>query len=81
MNFTILIDARAIQDIQEAINYYNNQQIGLGKKFENKLNKYIVALEKNPFFIVRYNQVRCLPMKKFPYMVHSILRLIFRNGQ
>ena len=70
MSFTVLIDPRAIQDIQEAIDYYDNQQIGLGKKFENELNKYLVVLEKNPFFRIRYNHVRCLPMKKFPFMVH-----------
>lgn len=70
MGYTIFIDPRAIQDIQEAINYYDNQQAGLGKKFERELNKYFVALEKNPFFSVRYDLVRCLPLKKFPYMVH-----------
>ncbi len=70
MNFAISIDPRAIQDIQEAINYYDNQQIGLGRKFDRELNKYFVVLEKNPFFRVRYDAVRCLPLKKFPYMVH-----------
>lgn len=70
MNFIILIDPRASQDVQEAINYYDNQQIGLGKKFESELNKYIIALEKNPFYHIRYNNVRCLPLKKFPFMLH-----------
>lgn len=70
MGFTISIDKRAILDIQEAIDYYDNQQIGLGRKFERELNKYFLALEKNPFFRIRYDQVRCVPMKKFPYMVH-----------
>lgn len=46
MNLIILIDPRATKDVQKAINYYDNQQIGLGKKFERELNKYIVALEK-----------------------------------
>lgn len=70
MGFTISIDKRAILDIQEAINYYDNQQVGLGRKFERELNKYFLALEKNPFFLVRYDHVRCLPIRKFPYMVH-----------
>jgi hypothetical protein len=34
MNFIILIDPRATQDVQEAINYYDNQQIGLGKSLK-----------------------------------------------
>jgi plasmid stabilization system protein ParE len=70
MGFVLSLDPRAIHDIQEAINYYDNQQVGLGRKFERELNKYFLALEKNPFFRVRYDCVRCLPIRKFPYMVH-----------
>lgn len=35
MAFTLLIDPRAIQDIHDVIDYYDNQQTGLGGKFEN----------------------------------------------
>lgn len=70
MVFTLVIDTRAIRDIQEAIDYYDGRQVGLGKRFEVALNKYLITLEKNPFFRIRYDNVHCLPMKKFPYMVH-----------
>lgn len=70
MSFTIDIDPKAIQDIQKAIEYYDEQQIGLGEKFEQTLHKHLTTLEKNPFFRVRYDNVHCLPLKKFPYMVH-----------
>ena len=33
MAYTIVIDPRAIQDIQEAIDYYEEKLPGLGKKF------------------------------------------------
>lgn len=66
MAFTIIIDTRAISDIQEAIDYYDEQQAGLGKRFEAELNSLLVFLEDNPFFCIRYDHVRCLPMKKFP---------------
>lgn len=39
MKYIILIDPRAAQDGQEAIDYYDIQQIGWGRKFENELNK------------------------------------------
>jgi plasmid stabilization system protein ParE len=68
--FSVIIDPRAIQDIQKAIDYYDEQQTGLGRKFESSLNKYIMSLEENPFFSIRYDHVRCLPLKKFPYTVH-----------
>jgi toxin ParE1/3/4 len=70
MAYALEIDLRAIRDIQEAINYYDEQQSGLGRKFENELNKHLLTLEKNPFFHVRYDDVHCLPLKKFPFMVH-----------
>ena len=70
MAFTLVIDPRAILDVQKAIDYYDEQQAGLGEKFENALNKHLLILEKNPFFRIRYDDVRCLPVKKFPYMVH-----------
>ena len=70
MAYTLIIDPIAIQDIQKAIDYYDEQQPGLGKRFEAALNKHLITLEKNPFFRIRYDNVHGLPLKKFPYMVH-----------
>lgn len=70
MAFTLVIDPGVIRDIQEAIDYYDEQQTGLGERFEAALNKHLLTLEKNPFFRIRYDDVRCLPVKKFPYIVH-----------
>lgn len=70
MAYTIDIDPMAIRDVQQAIDYYEEQQTGLGIKFENALNKQLITLEKNPFFRIRYENIHCLPLNKFPYMVH-----------
>lgn len=70
MVYTVVIDPRAIQDIQEAVDYYEKQQPGLGKKFESVVDKHLITLQKNPFFRIRYDNVHCLPLKKYPYMVH-----------
>ncbi len=70
MAFSIIIEPVALQDIQNAIDYYDEQLIGLGEKFEAALNQHLGALEKNPFFQVHYDQVHCLPVKKYPYMIH-----------
>ena len=70
MAYSLVIDPRATQDVQQAINYYEERQHGLGKKFENALNKQLLRLQQNPFFQIRYDGVRCLPLKKYPYMVH-----------
>ena len=70
MAFEIFIEPRAIQDIQRAIDYYEEELTGLGERFEAALNKHILSLEKNPFFRIRYDNVRCLPLKTFPFMLH-----------
>jgi toxin ParE1/3/4 len=70
MAFTTVLDPRAIGDIQQAIDYYEMKQPGLGAKFEGTLNEYLRKLEQHPFFQVRYDNVHCLPIKKYPYMIH-----------
>lgn len=70
MQFHLKIEPRAIQEIQEAIDYYDQQLVGLGEKFESYLNKHIKTLTKDPFYQVRYDNIRCLPLKKYPYIIH-----------
>lgn len=70
MAFTIVLDPRAVRDIQESISYYEEQQAGLGKQFEEHVDHYFSVLIKNPFFQVRYDEVHCLPLNKFPHMIH-----------
>ena len=70
MAFTTVLDPRAINDIQQAIDYYDEQQPGLWEKFEESLNEYLVKLEQHPFYQVGYDEIHCLPLKKYPYMIY-----------
>ncbi len=70
MNFTIRIEPEAGEDIQEGIDWYNEQQTGLGKEFHIAVKARFKKLQTNPFYQVRYENVRCLPLKKYPYMIH-----------
>ena len=76
MAYTIIIEPIALKDIQKAIDYYDEQLIGLGAKFEAALNQHLISLEKNPFFQLRYDQVHCLPVKKYSYMIHFTINEI-----
>jgi toxin ParE1/3/4 len=64
------VNPQAKIDIQNQIDYYNDQQKGLGKRFHNEIKSTFKAISKNPFYQIRYQNVRCLPLKKFPAMVH-----------
>lgn len=70
MPYVLKIEPEAREDIQEAVDWYNDQLSGLGKEFHSTVKAYLNDLRSNPFFQVRYEGVRCLPMNKFPYMIH-----------
>jgi len=58
-------------DIQDITDWYNLQKSGLGKRFQNSVIKNINSLKKNPYiFAIRYNEIRCVPVKGFPYLIH-----------
>lgn len=69
--FHVDIEPEAFDDIQKAVDYYNTRKTGFGKKFFKTLDKQVVSLKRNYHsFAIRYDDIRCMPLKKFPYMVH-----------
>lgn len=69
--FSINIEPEAFNDIQEAIDYYNRCKPGLGKKFLETIKKHIILVKGyHHSFAIRYENIRCLPVKKYPYMIH-----------
>ena len=70
MPFTIKIEPEAKHDIQEGIDWYNKQQPGLGREFHAAVKKHLKKLQTNPYFQIRYEEVQCLPLTTYPYMIH-----------
>ncbi len=69
--FIVTFSPVAIEDIEQTFDYYERQQPGLGKKFAKQLQQTLNAINRNPFFAsVRYDDIRCASIKKFPYLVH-----------
>lgn len=69
--YKIQIDIEALQDIQDATDWYNLQQEGLGNRFQKQVKSQINSLAKNAFaFGIRYSTVRCTLIKKFPFLIH-----------
>ena len=73
MPYKLKIKPEAHQDIQDGIDWYNSRQPGLGRRFHSAVKQEFKTLRNSPLFQIRYEGVRCLPMKKFPYMVHFIV--------
>ena len=58
-------------DTEDAVNYYNGQLWGRGNKFLTDLESTYKAIILNPFFgSVKYDDIRCAALKKFPFSVH-----------
>ncbi len=69
--YKVKIEPEALADIQDITNWYNEQQAGLGKRFQHTAIKLINSLSKDPqIYTTRYKEIRCILVKKFPYMAH-----------
>jgi len=69
MSYKIVIEPRAIIDIQDAVDYYDFKQVGLGAYFFLTIEEHIEVLSNNPLFQIRYNDYRALPIQKFPFII------------
>ena len=71
LEYTLKIHSEAIEDINEATDWYDAQKQGLGKRFQAQVVRQINKLRDTaPLFNIRYDDVRCVIIKKFPFMVH-----------
>ncbi|HOY51966.1 MAG TPA: type II toxin-antitoxin system RelE/ParE family toxin [Prolixibacteraceae bacterium] len=71
MKFKIVFNPNFQEDITQAVNWYNHQHTGLGTRFFNIVKKQTAELSTSALhFSIRYDDVRCFRVEKFPYLVH-----------
>lgn len=72
MIYTSVLTKRAQQDIHKAAFYYKQIQPKLAKEFVREVRLVGAFLCKRPVaFQIRNNPpVRCVPLRKFPFMIH-----------
>ncbi|MBF7092768.1 hypothetical protein IUY40_14625 [Flavobacterium sp. ALJ2] len=68
--FEIIVLLRADLEVDEIAEYYESLSNNLGTKFVNEYQDYVETLKTFPFFEEKYNIVRTLPLKSFPYTIH-----------
>jgi toxin ParE1/3/4 len=70
MQYKIKITPTALKDLQNAIEYYNGEQKGLGKKFNVAVKTILEQLVKVPASgSFMYDTVRYRVMNKYPYII------------
>jgi len=69
-SFKIRIRDKTFADLQDTINYYNSQQHGLGKRFYTIFEHALEILKINPYFQIRFDSIRSIPLHSFPYSIY-----------
>jgi|SRR6185437_9341133 len=73
-SFRIKIKSEALSDIQEATDWYNERLPKLGTRFQKVVKQQINILKYSANnHSIRYDQVHCMLIHKFPFMVHFII--------
>lgn len=71
MNFTLVIQPGAFEDLARIYLWYQEIQDGLGERLERDFAETLAKVEANPKAYPRvYKQIRQIRMRIFPYYVH-----------
>jgi hypothetical protein len=71
--FTIKIYQDAIDDFNNASDYYFKISPKVKKRFYTAVNAAFNDLKINPYYQIRYDKFRLKLIKKFPYLIHYII--------
>lgn len=72
-SFKIIADPRVKLDLKEAKEFLKTKRKNLELKFLQDYKTSLIVLKTNPFFEISYDNIRCLPLKKFQYMIHFVV--------
>ena len=71
MLYAIITTTNARLDIQDAIDWENKRNAGLGKRFLEELEQKLFIIAKTPYIgSIRYETVRCVVTTVFSYLIH-----------
>jgi plasmid stabilization system protein ParE len=73
MAYKIIVSPRAQKEIENAIEYYALYSSNAPQNFIHLLKDTYTNLETNPFFSVRYKNIRALKIYKFPYSIYFVV--------
>jgi hypothetical protein len=71
MRFKVEYNPEFFNDIAQAVDWYNEKQAGLGDRLFGNVKRQTTKLSTSALhFAVKYDNIRCLCIKRFPYLVH-----------
>ena len=73
MVYKVTITPTALNDIQEALDYYNTISPNLGYRIADEIDASISKISKMPLaYSFRYKYVRAKLLVKFPYLIFFV---------
>ncbi len=70
MTFHVVLSALALRELESAVDWYNEREDGLGKRFVDSVDKLLVLLSETPdIFPVKSSGFNEVLMEKFPYLI------------
>ena len=73
MAYKIIVSLRAQREIASAVSNYSLNSTQAPIKFIDVVSNTYKTLEANPFFVIKYKNVRSLKLKSFPYSLYFIV--------
>jgi len=73
MDYEIIMSSRTLKEYKNAISYYALNSYSAPTNFVTAIENAFGVLAKNPFFRIRYKNVRALKVKRFPYLLYFVI--------
>lgn len=71
MKYKVQYNPDFFNDLTQAVDWYNEKQVGLGDRLFNTIKKQTAKLSATAnHFAIKYDDIRCMYIEKFPYLVH-----------
>jgi toxin ParE1/3/4 len=73
MIYKIIVSPRAQKEIENAIDFYALYSKNAPINFLTALKESFKVLSANPFFTIKYKEVRALKLKRYPHSLYFVV--------
>jgi plasmid stabilization system protein ParE len=73
VTLAIAFRAAAQADIQAAVDWYEDRQAGLARRFLAEVDRCLELAAEHPLrFAIKHRDIRCAPVRRFPYLIYFV---------
>jgi plasmid stabilization system protein ParE len=73
MAFKVRINIRAQAELESAYDWYMKKSPNAGNRFLDSLESAKRVLKVNPYYQIRYRNIRSISLRQFPYSLYFIV--------